>query len=588
MAVTGTDGAGEWVGAPPGREVAGLSRVWVDDADTRVRVASRPGSAVRLAVWGDCGASEAELDAGLEHVAAGDWTALTRWSGSYWVSADDGDGRRVLIGDLSGFRGLHHARAAGGAHLWSTSALPLAGAVRASPDLAVMTARLVCGDLWPQRSAWSGVECVAGGRALVFDGDGSCRQVDVSGLGALSYEDGARTLGEALRTEVERVAVAAGVLGNSCDLSGGLDSSTVTILAARVAPLLTVHWAGSRASAEDRAFADRVAGHIRTLSTGHAYAHVVTESGGHFDRPDAPVRLDASVGPLIAQGTEAAYLVPAIGRPWHLTGHGGDIVLDADPAAVWVDLVRAGRRREAKRLVVDAARLRASAPGPSWARVKAAAARDRGEALRAAARVLRVGGDANVAWPWLGLNRAVDLLSATGREAVAHLLEEAASADGPRDAARWSDWSALHAAGAVARHQEPLHRHCGVRPAHPFLANSVVRAAFAIPPTERHRNGRYKALLGAALGDVLPPWLCGRRSKGSFSQAMITDIRTHRAELEALVDANPLIGAGLVRADAARALLADTAAGRPTGALRAVITLVADAMWAESVTGASC
>lgn len=73
-----------------------------------------------------------------------------------------------------------------------------------------------------------------------------------------------------------------------------------------------------------------------------------------------------------------AYLRPVRGLPLHLTGHGGDVVLDAS-GACWVRLLQDGRRREAHRQVVAYARLRNTAPGPYWKALKQAATLGRSE-----------------------------------------------------------------------------------------------------------------------------------------------------------------------------------------------------------------
>ncbi|MFJ4668935.1 asparagine synthase-related protein [Kitasatospora purpeofusca] len=535
----------------------------------------------RLAVAGDCGADRAQLLAGLDAVAAGRWSELTDWSGSYWVVAEQAAGRRFVCGDLAGVRGLWHAREREVGRVWASDPARLAARVGASVDLEVLTAHLaVGGQHWPTRSLWAGVQRVPGGWGLLVEGDRTCL-VDVREVRPV--EDlmaGAERLGEALRVAVQRrVRAAGGPVG--ADLSGGLDSAAAVLLAAAVGQVHAVTYTDAFTSAEDALYALRVAEHA---GIEHSIA-----SGGAGELPFGLLGAAATTEPAAAVvnvGMDRCYLEPVAGLPVHLTGHGGDVVLDSS-AACWVGQVQRGEAGQARRAAQDFARLRNVAPGPYWRSLKRAAALTPSAAAGAVARQLRSGGTmpSPAGWAWCRPGPGAGWLSAPGRLAVARLL------DGPGSeplhggfADEVDQWAALRAVGDDARAAIPLYEAMGIRPAHPFLDNQVVRAAFAIPAPARRGTYTYKPVLAAAV--PLPDWLIGRRSKGSFTAQRIQGLARHRRALDELVTASALITQGLVDVQAVREALADAAAGRSAAPIADLHHLVAACRWLDSSVSA--
>ncbi|WP_244409659.1 hypothetical protein [Streptomyces albofaciens] len=132
---------------------------------------------------------------------------------------------------------------------------------------------------------------------------------------------------------------------------------------------------------------------------------------------------------------DAAYLRPVRGLPLHLTGHGGDIVLDAT-SACWVRLLQDGRRREAHRQAVAYARLRTTAPGPYWKVLENAAALGRAGSLERAAKVLERGPftlrSAAFGWSWCRLGAGASWLTGSGRHQVALQLRQDAGDQQPQ------------------------------------------------------------------------------------------------------------------------------------------------------------
>lgn len=554
-----------WLAGGPGLKVPceGMALSPVRAWHRGVGVQSVREGPVSVSVLGDCRANPAALRTeGLEAVRKGRWVDLTRWAGSYWVVAGD-DERVFVAGDLAGVRGLFVGQTSGGV-VWGSLASQVAAATGAAVDLPLLAAHIVAGgEHWPDRSLYEGVHQVPGGQGLLVAGDG-WKTVDITALPTpVTLSDGAGRVGQALREATEGYAGAYEEVG--ADLSGGLDSSTLVLLAARQTRVRAVSYGGPLASVEDGRFAARIATH-----TG--VAHYVCEGGPqtwHFAVPP-PAATDAPTLSSAIAGLDAAYLAPAAGLGAHLTGHGGDVVLESSTAA-FTDLLQVGHRREAKRQLTAWARLRDQAPGPLWRQVKQSAALGRGGALQEAAAMVEYArfDDVPRVWSWCRPGPAAGWLTPDGRTAVAELLRESARQLPGAAAGEWDDWSALRMNGAAARHETTLYAPLDIRPVFPFLDNTVVRTCFAIPAHERRRSGEYKPLLAAALPD-LPRWLTGRRSKGSFGPVLLSGLRAHRTALHQLIGSSPLVGAGLVDAQRVSADL-DRAAGGEAAAPRAAL-----------------
>ncbi|MFF5538536.1 hypothetical protein ACFY71_39825 [Streptomyces cinerochromogenes] len=186
---------------------------------------------------------------------------------------------------------------------------------------------------------------------------------------------------------------------------------------------------------------------------------------------------------------DTSYLHPVRGLPLHLTGHGGDVVLDAS-GSCWVRLLQDGRRREAHRQVVAFARLRNPAPGAYWKAAKEAAALGRAGSLARAATVLEHGpvtpDPAVTGWSWCRLGAGASWLTEVGRHQVAALLRQAARDQQPEQADEFDQWAALRSVGASARGWAPYGQALGIRQACPSSARLVQG-----PPPRRHR-GRHR------------------------------------------------------------------------------------------------
>jgi len=549
--------AGGEFDAPAGS--ARTAHVW-HSPGTHVRVVT--AGTVTAVVAGVCRGSDDEVAKVAVAAARGRTREITSMGGSYWMAVHDGEQELTLVaGDLAEQRGVFTAQTGQGP-VWATQAALLAQQLGRSPDLELLTARVVLGSAehWPQRSVWTGIERVPGGYALVLE-DGTARTVDVRPQpDGRSLTEGAGEVGASLWAAARDYARAAGPRV-SADLSGGLDSSTVVIAAAAVSQIVAVTYGGPLADTTDTDLARQVAQYVgaehHISGGGPATAHFSIWPAA---LPHAPV-LPVSSYPL-----DADYLPPARGvSPVHLTGHGGDVVLESSTAA-WTALTQEGQTRRARAAVTALARRVNTAPGPLWRAVKDAT-RGRPRAMTRAAEAVAAGQtscDGLRMWTWCPVGAAVQWLTQSGRHLVAAMLDDSGRTIGNVHAGEWDDWSALRYNGSAMRDSAPLFAEHGTHQVSPFLDNEVVTACLRITAGERRRPGVYKPLLAAARPD-LPVWLTGRQSKGHFTPLLYAGLRARRQELHDMIDTSVLVDSGLIDAAAVHTALdaATAGIGRP-------------------------
>ncbi|MFJ2863064.1 asparagine synthase-related protein [Kitasatospora sp. NPDC087314] len=352
---------------------------------------------LRLAVLGHCGATDAELAAGLAAARGGAVRHLTAWPGSYTVVLRTGTRSTLLLTDLAGAQPVFHTPWAGGT-AYATAALPLADLVGAPLDTGHLAARLACPES-PEAlgsgTPYLGVQRVPPGHVLAIRGghpylsaydDPAVREQPRDEAPAV--RELTRALLESVRSRIRTSGPTAPVGGPGpagrarlgVDLSYGTASATVALLAAAV-PLPPVPasaapeqppaiGAGARNGAVKGSWARAAAQgpsapeQLAAVTLGETEApttlalapdtprlrHTVLDPGPETLpyaglRPDAPVgRLTDEPGPELVASARAEARFDAGGTD-HLTGYGARQVLDGHPARL-ADLIRAGRPRE--------------------------------------------------------------------------------------------------------------------------------------------------------------------------------------------------------------------------------------------------
>jgi asparagine synthase (glutamine-hydrolysing) len=562
---TEEDGWPRPLGAEPVGPGTSLWRLHV----TLVPVRAAWSGTRRIWVIGPCAITDSELSALARKRLPSD--VAWRWPGSYAVIEESPGSVALHTDPVSAFPLYVVPWKSGWA--WSTSARLLAALIGSGVD----TRRLACAMLAPS------VPALSGGRTFFTDvrqAAPGCRTELPSRGTALrgtalwrprpeAKEFTHRRLRHALMASVALRAEADLTL--SSDLSGGLDSSTIAVLAARALPAshrlkaVTVHPEGDHGGADLR-----YARLIANASGGMIAHHLFPLSARHlpYSRITAVPPTDEPAPSTLTQARlcgQFRWMRDRLGTRTHLTGDGGDSVLFQPPAHL-ADLVRHGRLGRAVRETLGWARLRRTPVAPLLWDAVAMARTSRATALADLAGQLTgrgIGNRGNVRW--FSLPPLPDWAEAA---AVEHLAEAARRAAGHPDILTGLDASQrilvdeIREVARTAAADAALAAHCGIALHNPFLDPAVVNAVLANPLGHRPAVHAYKPLLVRALGDLLPPAVATRTTKGSFDTDHYAGMRANLDDLLGRADGH-LARAGLVDPRRLRRQLRRAAAGIP-------------------------
>jgi len=376
----------------------------------------------------------------------------------------------------------------------------------------------------------------------------------------------------------------------SSDLSGGVDSGTITSVAAHHGPVLAVTYTDQMMGEQDDVrYAEQIAAGQprlthRTIHGGHAGVR-------HFDGLADLCALPFTDTPTLSLGLlelKRAQLAPAVDQQSqaHLTGRGGDDVLDA-VAVMLVDQHRAGHRTQALRRTIALARERRCAGHMMLRQATCTRVTRYPKALAALATRLGDGSPltASAAQPWemlawCGTTPAAPWLTRAGRDALANLVDARAQHADPSTApGQLHERLALEAMGDGHATFDEIARHEWGVPVHaPFLDTAVVDICHAIPGWERRRAGDFKPLARAALTGAVPEYLLSRKTKTAFTGSVYAGLRANAPALRGILSGSALARAGLL--DTGKTIAALDAAVRGEQApLAALHALVVTELW---------
>ncbi|MER6359482.1 albusnodin/ikarugamycin family macrolactam cyclase [Kitasatospora sp. NPDC001527] len=520
--------------ATTSRTPAGARVLWRGPSawsvDARVRLAE--GAGKRLAVFGPCGATDADLDrlvrsTGLRVLDM----AATAWTGAYTLVFDDGRGELTVWADPAGAAPVYITQA-DGTLVWASSALALASLIGAEPDETWLAAHLAEPTAWvPGRSAWKGVEQVPPGHRWTANAHGASAFAPFWRAPRLAWGDAVQRLRDDLE---DSVLIRVSGQAASSDLSGGLDSSTLAAIAATSGPVtgLTYHPKG-RESGGDIDHARAVARAFPAIR--HRFMPLGPEHLPFADLGSVPLTDEPAPSAMVhAQLSSQLRLLAVDGMNVHLTGDGGDSLFMPPPVHM-ADLARSGRFL---RLADDAqawARLYRSSP---WT-VVAAAWKDPGKL-----------GGATAPMPWL-TRRTLDLArSVTAPHADTLTLGHAD---------RYLLGEARYVGRTAATENQLAAAH-GIEMHNPYTDARIVETVLATSATQRWSARRYKPLLADAVTGLLPQGVLQRGAKGVFAADHHHGLRANKARVLDLVDGH-LAGLGLIRPAAVRSLLGHAVLG---------------------------
>ncbi|MBT2675311.1 lasso peptide isopeptide bond-forming cyclase [Streptomyces sp. ISL-14] len=506
--------------------------------------------ATALAVVGCCPVDAGELRrraARLRDVAELDALARSLPGSFHLVAALDGQVR--VQGTASGLRLVFHAEI-DGVRVAATRADTLAAAPGLEPDPQELAVRL----LWPapyplyETSLWRPVTAVAPQDAVIVAADGrSVRHTRwwTPPEPGRSLAEAAPVIRAALEEAVQARTRQGGVV--SCDLSGGLDSTSVCFLADRSpARVVASTWPGRDPADTDLQWAERAAEHLPDVE------HVIWD-------PDAsPLVYDDLLGiddlldePTIGVMDRSRVLhhLPALaarGSRVHLTGIGGDHV-------AWCSEAYYHRLLRTRPLfaVRQLRGFRALWQWPLGGTVRALAdSRSYGRWLADAAGTLRDPSPSSVATGlgWGMAPRLFGWVTADAERLARRALLDAAATAAPLhpDRGMHADLEQIRSTTRVIRQWDRMAARAGLPMASPFLDDRVIEACLAVRPGERVTPWAYKPVLTAAMSGLVPEECLRRTTKATASMDASDGLRAHRADLLALWEDSRLAGLGLV------------------------------------------
>lgn len=466
----------------------------------------------RVAVFGPCGVSDAQLHRLAVEEIPDD--IAWRWPGSYTVVRLLPEQTTVWT-DL-GWSWPIYTTTDGDATVWASSALLLASLKGCLPDLEQLRARLqglTAAEAIVERSYFTGVERVPPGHRLTIDNDGHVHMTSVWKPDVFTG-----SLTTALRTELDNavnVRLDAGIPVSS-DLSGGFDSTAVTLIAGKRLWTrgdsvlgMTAHPEGVRHGG-DLDFA-------REAGRGRGVHHVWLPMG----LEDAPYQRMDTLPPTDEPPPSAvshAYLTKQLrwsrqryGRLLHMTGDGGDGLFLTRPAHL-IDLARQGMLWQAVKETALWAHVRQS----SWSTVI--------------------------------------------KEALAPSSESLHTRFELRTGNQQATMNALLAAGRTARADGQLARTCGVDLHNPYFDSRLINLCLSVPSRRLPGPARYKPIMAKAMRDLFPANLTGRTTKGDACPDHFGGLRRALPDIRRLMRGH-LADLGLLDPEHFDGLLTETAAG---------------------------
>ncbi|MGW6207401.1 albusnodin/ikarugamycin family macrolactam cyclase [Streptomyces sp. NPDC055089] len=555
---------------PPGSQPVSVgARTWCTE-DVSARVVSSTAGYRRIIALGTCGASRADLDDLLGRPLPDD--VAWRWPGAYAVVEEREDAVLIHTDPASAYP-VYGARLREG-WAWCTSSRLLAALQGSEVDPKRLAASVLLPSvpaLAGHRTFFASVKQLPPGSRIELPADAQpFRSTTTWHPAPVSGPSAPRRLREALAASVSLRVTNDPDL--SSDLSGGLDSTSIAVLAAQALPAgkrlpaVTIHPDGDFEGADLRyarltaaANRDRMVHLLLPLGTEHLPYTAITT----VPATDEPVPSTLTRARLTGQ---MRWMRTHLGAGTHLTGDGGDSVLFQPPLHL-ADLIRHRRRRQAAGEAVGWARLRHDTPLSLLRDAHRAARLTRHEALQQLSR--------EVGSPdrhdhghvrWFPLVPFPSWATPAARRLLVDAADEAARAKDLLPELDSSVRALVDEVREIARSATAdvaLADESGIRLHNPFLDPRVVTAVLTVPLEQRPAVHAYKPVLRSAMASLLPAEVTARNTKGSFDADHFTGMRANLPDLLDLADGH-LAGLGLIDPGRFRTKLREAAAGIPT------------------------
>ncbi|MEC3975571.1 asparagine synthase-related protein [Amycolatopsis sp. H20-H5] len=464
-------------------------------------------------------------------------------------------GRTRVQGTVSGLRLVFHARLAD-VPVVSDRSDVLAALTGADVDSSVLALALLgqtCPHPLVDRSVWQGVTAVPPGYHVTIDNTAARTERWWNPPDAdLSVREGAQLMLQALVTGVDARTTAGGTM--SADLSGGLDSTPLSFLAARnSSALIAVTQSGDHARNDDEYWATRAASYLPNCQhLIYPFAKLplpYADFDVAMNGPDEP----GSLGRMWGRQVVLASRVADAGSRVHLNGQGGDEVLRA-PMSYVHDLIT-HRPREAWRHIQPR-----RARGRWTLGATMAALADRRTYRRWLESVVadltpRLDGDRRTPpFGWSSRPQLPPWASAHASETARDLIIRASGEAEPlgRKHSVHSALVSVQGGARAMRHLGRLTAAFGVSLELPFYDKAVIEAGLAVRPEESAAPWDFKPVMVEAMCGIVPDELLARRTKGAIGADIWAGLDALRPMIADWIDNLRLAEHGLVDRDALR------------------------------------
>ncbi|WP_125777973.1 albusnodin/ikarugamycin family macrolactam cyclase [Antribacter gilvus] len=559
--------------SPEPRRPLDGQQLWAVGDSCAWAVGAFPGAVLQAAstpvrdvlIIGACSAGHDDLDRLASHGVPDD--VVTRWSGAYAVVERTAAATTIWT-DLTNAVPIYVHQADDGLY-WATSSRHLAGLTTGRLDLPRIAAELLAPAstlLSADRSYFDDVRLLPSGHRARVSGRTAHRRAVWAPI--TRPVDAAVALRRELTSAVRfRVT---GATSPSSDLSGGLDSTALTLLAAealspdRSVAAFTVHRqthtpAGDLLYALDAATRPGIRHHPLPLPADQQpYGRL-----NQLPPTDEPAP-SAKAYARFAFQLDAMH--DLVASDAHLTGDGGDAVL-MTPLAWIGDLLSRGLIARAVSEAVRFARIRQTTPRAILERAAAYVRPQPGDVLSVQARIWRgerVSARASrTAREWIAPALTPAWLTDETRRLAADIADQAAydaQPIAPGNASRHLIANAAADVGRTAFADAQLADHHGITLHNPFVDSRVLDACLSVSVPDLPGPSEYKPVLRDALAGLYPQSLRARTTKGAFTSDYFQGLR---ANLPALLDlaGGRLADHGLVDAARLRAVLRSAATG---------------------------
>lgn len=486
---------------------------------------------------------------------SGDHASLTQLPGNYTTLVVQPH-QLTAFADLVGRSPLFYTKGNDGIQFASLIA-PLE-ATDSQPDPLSFAARLAApwtADLLGDRSPVTGIQHLEPGQALRVTGGGDVYTNTYESFPArFGFDEGAVALREAL-VEAVRLRMQLGYR-LSADFSGGLDSTSVAFLAAREMdePLMIATRYARDASLDDLNHA-RWYRQLRE-SQGRFAAHEFPYDAGEFHYVqllEAPVGDEPDIS-ILGWALNATYFdfLKERGSELHFSGSGADAVVDMDARSYIGGLARLGTYGRFLRSCIEAARVERGSPRQLMADAlqaqhwrPATALRDMAQFLLTdaptvqRADIARIFGSGSVPqWLTPRMRRELSEFAASRADELTLPAE--------MDVGNYQAYAGIRGLGPAYRNFTRRAAAHGVYRHDPFMDSAVLRACFGVPSHERMNPWEFKAMLGRALGGLVPDIVLQRTTKGNYVRHAFQSLRAAAPVLSQLIRHSYLADMGVV------------------------------------------